>query len=696
MSMPRLDEIGAVISRSRKKILYFICEERDFISQVVDANPEIFLARVNETIDPTIHKDEIKAQLKRQKLSALCMEDCYYFFQKERLFPTEESQPSPKTAKRAPLGKDKFLLFYQDFHLLRKEHQTALLKQFLDYAKERQVLLLLAAPYLQLPEGFAYEAEVIDVPHPNEKDILAFLYTYETERIAKKNTFEALDEEGKNRIQRSVADFKGLELSEVQGILDKLTGQYGSFYGRSARQRNADIGDPVEDIAAARQKMVLLTKREKAKKDPTISILETSTQQAGNPYAGSTQQAGNPYTGSTQQGGYSCTGSTQQAGNHLAGMNQYKEWFDLHKGSFFDPLAAKRMGRMPIKGVLITGLPGTGKTQGAKYTAETLGVPLVQLRFDHLLGGLVGDSEKNFKRYRKMADAIAPCVVLIDEIEKLFEGDDQGGQGSSEVKRHLLTSLLDWMQENKTGIFFYATCNSASHLKPELLRDGRFSMRYYVYLPTFSELTELFFFYMNRIHLMSEGAVFGNATDMVNRKNQLQKEAAEAIARDFLDRITAYGTQASRNMFFTGANLEALLNNVQYQSATGTFPSKEAYLEQLLLCAKSETCQPYGETNFQDAVNFWIDALENHFADASHADAPLSFRNFDQQRGIFKSSPLDQQGMLKSSPLDQQGMLKSSPLEPGGINTAPNSYDAALFKVFHTAIEEEIKRRKKR
>ena len=81
-------------------------------------------------------------------------------------------------------------------------------------------------------------------------------------------------------------------------------------------------------------------------------------------------------------------------------------------------------------------------------------VLLVQFRMDNLLGGLVGDSEANFKRCRKRIEALAPCVVLMDEIEKTFAIDKASGK--NDVKMNILTALLDWMQENKKQIFFFA------------------------------------------------------------------------------------------------------------------------------------------------------------------------------------------------------------------------------------------------
>jgi SpoVK/Ycf46/Vps4 family AAA+-type ATPase len=390
-----------------------------------------------------------------------------------------------------------------------------------------------------------------------------------------------------------------------------MTRRYGSFYGRDAAQKYVSMGDDFEKIAKARQDMTDLARKEKARKDSTVTILET--------------------------------------GDQVAGLGKYREWLEDRKSAVENPDRAREDGKEPVRGVLMTGLPGTGKTQGAKYTAYRLGLSLVQFRIDNLLGGLVGDSEKNFKRYRKRVEMLAPCVVLIDEIEKLFADERGGSGGSSEVKMNIFTALLDWMQENKKGIFFYATCNSVKNLPSELLRDGRFSMRFSVFMPTYQELTEIICFYMKKVNDLSGGRVFENAAGIVSKRGEISDEAAKL----FLHKVTLSGRESHRNMFFTGANIEALIKDVQY-NVPGEIGSINQYVEAMLKSAQGEFCQPYGETNLKGAVNFWIDALENNFTDAAgyggnesgkrsesqRRQAPLSFQRFDRQKGVFGNEAL--------------------------------------------------------
>ncbi len=625
--MSVLKETAAAFSRSCREIFYFISDDFDFVPRLIDNNPAVFA----QHMQGKIAQEYFSGSNTYKKLSALYIEDCHYFF-KPSLF--SDKSISPKQDKK--IKAEARIFVCQDFHLLREAEQGMLLKQFLDYLEKKKCLLLLSAPILSIPAGYEQLVQVIDVPGPDEEDIREQLMRYALRQSQSRK--ETMDEAAKKRIQEAAKDFKGLDFHEIEAILYEMTGRYGSFYGRESTQKRMSAGNNFNAIAKARQDMAALARKEKARKDSTVTILEV--------------------------------------GDHVAGLGKYKEWFHQRESAVKNPSSAREDGKEPIRGVLMTGLPGTGKTQGAKYTAYRLGVPLVQLRIDNLLGRLVGDSEKNFKRYRKRVEMLAPCVVLIDEIEKLFSDERSGNSGSSEVKMNIFTALLDWMQENKKGIFFYATCNSVKNLPSELLRDGRFSMRFCVFMPTYQELTEIICFHMRRVNDLSGGKVFGSANGIANKRGEI----SDAAAKQFLTKITQYGREHQRNMFFTGANVESLINDVQYNIPC-EIGNITQYVEAMLQSARGEFCQPYGETNLKSAVNFWIDALENNFTDAASYRgseyskrrerqkqlAPLSFRRFDRQKGVFFNEAL----------------------------SFDNEYDRYLYEVFSGKIQQEYEKRGK-
>lgn len=124
------------------------------------------------------------------------------------------------------------------------------------------------------------------------------------------------------------------------------------------------------------------------------------------------------------------------------------------------------------RGLLFDGIPGTGKTMGAKFIAKALGVPLYRLDVGAMKGKYVGDSEGNLNAALAQVDAVAPCVVIFDEIEKIFtETGDQG------VTTSLLSTLLWWLQEHKSKVFTVMTTNKVDKIPPELWREERIDQK---------------------------------------------------------------------------------------------------------------------------------------------------------------------------------------------------------------------------
>ena len=121
------------------------------------------------------------------------------------------------------------------------------------------------------------------------------------------------------------------------------------------------------------------------------------------------------------------------------------------------------------KGVLLIGMPGCGKSLSAKTMANRFNVPLLKIELGSLLNKYLGESEHNFRDALKLAEAISPCVLWVDELEKAFQGDKNNSQ--SESSSRILGYMLNWMQEKKSSTFVMATANNADGL-PHFLRYG--------------------------------------------------------------------------------------------------------------------------------------------------------------------------------------------------------------------------------
>lgn len=174
----------------------------------------------------------------------------------------------------------------------------------------------------------------------------------------------------------------------------------------------------------------------------------------------------------------------------IGGLENLKAWLKSKATVLQRINKAIEFGVDIPKGVLIAGMPGCGKSLAAKAAANMFNVPLLRLDMGQLMGKYVGESESNMRRAIELAEAISPCVLWIDELEKAFAGI--GEQGGSEVTTRLFGSFLTWMQDKKTMAFVIATANKLNKLPPELLRKGRFDEIFYVAMPNRSERKKIF------------------------------------------------------------------------------------------------------------------------------------------------------------------------------------------------------------
>ena len=157
--------------------------------------------------------------------------------------------------------------------------------------------------------------------------------------------------------------------------------------------------------------------------------------------------------------------------------------------------AALKAGVSIPKGILIVGFPGCGKSLVAKTTATQFGLPLLRLDVGKILGKYVGQSERNMRFALAQAEAVSPCVLWVDEVEKAFAGGDGSGH---EVTSRLIGHFLTWMQEKSTTVFVVATANDLERLPTEFLRKGRFDEVFSVGLPNKQERYQILKIHLRR------------------------------------------------------------------------------------------------------------------------------------------------------------------------------------------------------
>jgi SpoVK/Ycf46/Vps4 family AAA+-type ATPase len=176
---------------------------------------------------------------------------------------------------------------------------------------------------------------------------------------------------------------------------------------------------------------------------------------------------------------------TRESLDSIGGLDVLKDWLLKRRHAFTQ--RATDYGLPPAKGLLIIGIAGTGKSLTAKVTAKVFGVPLLKLDAGRLYGGLVGQSEANLRSVIQTAEAIAPCCLWLDELEKGLAGSKSSGSTDGGTSARVLGSLLSWMQEKTAPVFVVATANDVSQLPPELLRAGRWDALFFVDLPNADE-----------------------------------------------------------------------------------------------------------------------------------------------------------------------------------------------------------------
>lgn len=174
--------------------------------------------------------------------------------------------------------------------------------------------------------------------------------------------------------------------------------------------------------------------------------------------------------------------------NDIGGLENLKKWLSRKAKIFANLDKAIKFGVDVPKGIMIVGMPGCGKSLTAKATASLFEIPLVRLDIGRLLGKYVGESEENMRKALKLSEAISPCVLWIDEIEKAFSGIGAG----NDVTTRLFGQFLTWMQEKENTVFIVATANDISKMPPEFLRKGRFDELFFVDLPNEEERSKIF------------------------------------------------------------------------------------------------------------------------------------------------------------------------------------------------------------
>lgn len=329
----------------------------------------------------------------------------------------------------------------------------------------------------------------------------------------------------------------------------------------------------------------------------------------------------------------------QKSGRSLKqvnGMQSFVKWLEMRHAIIENPEEAKRCANIPQpKGVLLSGIPGTGKSLAAKTTAHVFGdLPLLQLDMGNIMDKYQGESEHKLEEALKLTEAMSPCVLWIDEIEKGIAGAS-GGSGSSDSMQRIFGKLLTWMQEKEDkGVccFVFATANSIDNIPPELFRSGRFDEKFFTFLPSASECIDIF-----REIIIAQNKAYAKLNNMNgNTNNSSRLFAPEISSRHFFKKIldsnhvlpdrdeSVKGKAPRENKFMTGSDIEAIIERAKlimfHESNANIHNSQYVYGEnkfEVVLLKAIDEIKTYGQTNARNVALCFSQLAEYNFTPVS-------------------------------------------------------------------------------
>ena len=360
-----------------------------------------------------------------------------------------------------------FVLEFADRYLMDSDHEASRFAAMVRGLREKHNHVIIFSPSLAMPEVVKSEFAMLDFPLPGHEDI----------RTIQKLVGQAheLDDAKIDTADAIVNSVRGLGATEIWNAFAKAAVRHGKI--------------------TAEQKPELVAEKEQIiRKSGYLEFVRTEKTDM----------------------------------EKIGGLESLKEWLKTRKKGFGNK--ARAAGLSAPKGVLLLGIPGTGKSLCAKVVAHEWEMPLLRLDMGRVFGGLVGESESNMRSAIKVAEGLAPCVLWIDEIEKgVSGGAGASGERDGGTAVRVFGAFLTWMQEKEEDVFVFATANDLSRLPPELLRKGRFDEIFFTDLPGKDARKRIF-----DIHLRSRGQELKPTCELVKTTEGFSGSEIEAVVNEAL------------------------------------------------------------------------------------------------------------------------------------------------------------------
>src|SRR3990167_362185 len=338
--------------------------------------------------------------------------------------------PGPKLFETIITSTEKTIFLMHVFpEFFRDPGMRQAIRETLIHCKSKRKTIVMVSPSIELPEDLEKEFSIIDFNYPTRNELESII-----QALCKKV----------NEKKEKIVEPTGDELHKIADAALGLTVQEGenAFALSIAMHKRLDIDT------------ILQEKRQIVKKSGFLECYDTT-----------------------------------DGIDSVGGLYYLKQWLEERSKGFTDE--ALKFGLLPPKGVLLVGVPGTGKSLVAKVIAKWWQIPLLKLDMGKIFGSLVGASESNIRQALKMAEAVAPCVLFIDELEKGAAGLNGSDSSDGGTTQRVLGTFLSWMQDRTAPVFVVATANNINALPPEMLRKGRWDELFGIDLPTPEERVEI-------------------------------------------------------------------------------------------------------------------------------------------------------------------------------------------------------------
>lgn len=385
------------------------------------------------------------------------------------------------------------------------------------YDRDYNTTVIIVSSVLKVPQELEKYVSYLDIPFPEEKEINQLI-----DEHVEVNCYDNFKDEDRKKLMPSL---KGMTSFEIDRMLDMAMSSNGS-------------------LSAEDTEMILQQKKAMVKKSGLLELIDTPEKMDG-----------------------------------IGGMKALKEYLKNKSKVISDLPKAMEFGVSIPKGVFIVGMPGCGKSLCAKASAALFNSPLLKLDMGSMMGKYVGESEGNLRKAIKIAEAAAPCVLWIDEIEKAFSGVG----GNNDIMTRMFGYFLSWMQEKQSSVYVIATANNADNLPPELKRKGRFDEIFCVNLPDKEERKDIFKIHLEKKKKSLDDASLNsicqitdgfNGADIESVVNEAVEECflsgERELSKNVLEKIVRHTVSISKSCKKQIDNMKKAFKENNFKDATTT------------------------------------------------------------------------------------------------------------------------------